>query len=92
MLHSINKEFLDGLALVVPIVYVVRLGGGKPNWAMSVAILASVVIASSIQTGFGLGEQFFPVLCAAFVGRCVLLAMSLSKGRVACGKLCGNAG
>jgi len=91
VLHSINKVFLDGLALVVPIVLVVQLGGGKLNWTMLATILASVTVARSVQIGFALPQQVFPVLCGALIGPCVLLAMSRSKGRVARGKFRGYA-
>ncbi|WP_244292374.1 hypothetical protein [Xanthomonas hyacinthi] len=85
-------KFLDGHALIVPIACVVRHSGGKPNWAMLVAILAAITIARGIQAVFGLPEHAFPVLCGAFVGLCILLAMSLSTRCAASGKLCGNAG
>ncbi|CTP91861.1 hypothetical protein [Xanthomonas graminis] len=81
MLHSINKEFLDGLALVVP------LGGGKPNWTMLAAILVYVAIACSVQIGFALPELLYGALIVPYV----LLAMSHSNGRVARGKFCGYA-
>ncbi|MCC4597838.1 hypothetical protein NRY95_04200 [Xanthomonas campestris pv. phormiicola] len=92
MLHTIILRVLDGLALVVPIALVVRLGGRKVNWTMLAAILASAIVAHSVQAGFELPECVFPVLCGAFVGICVLLAMSPSKGRVARGQRHGNAG
>jgi hypothetical protein len=91
VLHSINREFFDGLALVVPIALVVRLGGGKLNWTMLAAILASLTVARSVQIVFALPELVFPVLCGGLIVPCVLLAMSRSKGRVARGKFRGNA-
>ncbi|CTP88538.1 putative membrane protein [Xanthomonas translucens pv. poae] len=87
MLHSINKEFLDGLALVVPVALVVPLGGGKPNWTMLAAILACVPIACNVQIGFALPELLYGALIVPYV----LLAMSHSNGRVARGKFCGYA-
>ncbi|WLA04079.1 hypothetical protein WDV90_15760 [Xanthomonas translucens pv. undulosa] len=90
VLHPINKEFLDGLALVIPIALVVPLGGGKLNWTMLAAILACVTIARSVQAGVTLPEQVFPVLCGALIVPCVLLEISRSKGRAARGKFRGD--
>jgi hypothetical protein len=90
VLESIPMTCLGGLATVVVIVCLVRLGGGKPNWATLAGILATGTIAQSIQSGVGLPEHVFPLLCGVLIGPYVLLAMWLSRRHAARGNICGN--
>ncbi|WP_231104350.1 hypothetical protein [Xanthomonas graminis] len=56
-----------------------------------VAILIMATMARSIQSGFGLSEHAFPILCGVFIGPCNLLAMWLSSRHAARGAIRGNA-
>ncbi|MFA0922714.1 hypothetical protein [Xanthomonas fragariae] len=75
MLQSLPTIVLGGLVLTMPIIGIVRLRGGRFNWATLVAIFTAMTRARCIQAAAWRPEQPLPLLWAALIGPCTLLAM-----------------
>ncbi|AOL18918.1 hypothetical protein AB8807_07665 [Xanthomonas campestris pv. olitorii] len=81
MFQTLPTLLLDGLALAMLIIGIVRLRGVRLNWATLAAILVAMMSAHCIQVAAGLPEQALPILCATLIGPFTLCAMVVSARR-----------
>ncbi|MGS0576031.1 hypothetical protein ACQR5V_14350 [Xanthomonas oryzae pv. oryzicola] len=81
MFQTLPTRLLDGLALAMLIIGIVRLRGVRLNWATLAAILVAMISAHCIQVAAGLPEQALPIVCVTLIGPFTLCAMMVSARR-----------